>query len=81
MTSISSIDDRRRRDLSWTSITSSAPVAVFAGNDCADVPIGDCACNTLAEEMTPTDTWGTDFLTEPLDTRTGDTFRFMASER
>ncbi len=30
--------------------------------------------------MTPTDTWGTDFLTEPLATRSGDTFRFMASE-
>ena len=30
--------------------------------------------------MTPTDAWGTQFLTEPLATRTGDTFRFMASE-
>ncbi len=67
-------------DLSGTSITSSAPVAVFAGNDCADVPVSDFACNTLAEEMTPTDTWGTGFYTEPLATRSGDTFRFMASE-
>ena len=67
-------------DLSGTSITSSAPVAVFAGNDCADVPIGDYACNTLAEEMTPTDTWGTGFYTEPLATRSGDTFRVMASQ-
>jgi hypothetical protein len=67
-------------DLSGTSITSNAPVAVFAGNDCADVPPQDQACNTLAEEMTPTDTWGNDFLTEPLATRSGDTFRFMASK-
>ena len=67
-------------DLSGTSITSSAPVAVFGGNDCADVPVNDVACNTLAEEMTPTDTWGTGFYTEPLATRSGDTFRFMASE-
>ncbi len=66
-------------DLSGTTITSNNPVAVFAGNDCADVPTSDTACNTLAEEMTPTDTWGTDFLTEPFATRSGDTFRVMAS--
>ena len=72
------IDDNDT-DLSGTSITSSAPVAVMAGNSCADVPVGYSACNTLAEEMTPIDTWGTDFLTEPLATRSGDTFRFMAS--
>jgi hypothetical protein len=67
-------------DISGTLITSSAPVAVFAGNNCADVPQSAFYCNTLAEEMTPTDTWGTDFLTEPLATRSGDTFRFMASK-
>jgi IgGFc binding protein/Bacterial Ig-like domain (group 1) len=72
--------DEAGGDLSGTAITSSSPVAVFAGNDCADVPPTDSACNTLTEEMTPTDTWGTDFLTEPLATRSGDTFRFMASE-
>ena len=67
-------------NLSGTTITSNSPVAVFAGDDCARVPVTDVACNTLAEEMTPTDTWGTDFLTEPLATRSGDTFRVMASE-
>jgi hypothetical protein len=67
-------------DLSGTTITSSQPVAVFAGNDCAYVPPTDQACNTLAEEMTPVNTWGTDFLTEPLATRSGDTFRVMASK-
>ena len=72
--------DEDGTDLSGSSITSSAPVAVMAGNGCADVPIGYYVCNTLAEEMTPVNTWGTDFLTEPLATRTGDTFRFMASE-
>jgi IgGFc binding protein len=67
-------------DLSGSTITSNNPVAVFAGDDCARVPPTDIACNTLAEEMTPTDTWGTDFLTEPLASRSGDTFRIMASE-
>jgi hypothetical protein len=72
--------DETGGDLSGTSVTSSAPVAVMAGNSCADVPPQNVACNTLAEEMTPTDTWGNDFLTEPLATRSGDTFRFMASK-
>jgi hypothetical protein len=67
-------------DLSGSTITSNEPVAVFAGNNCADVPADVGYCNTLAEEMTPTDTWGSDFLTEPLATRSGDTFRVMASE-
>ena len=66
-------------DLSGTTITSTQPVGVFAGTLRGRSPT-DYACNTLAEEMTPTDAWGTQFLTEPLATRTGDTFRFMASE-
>lgn len=74
------LGDSGTGDLSGTSISSTNPVAVFAGNGCADVPPQDVACNTLTEEMTPTVTWGTDFLTEPLATRSGDTFRFMASE-
>ena len=53
---------------------------MFVGNDCADVPPGDAAGNTLAEEIIHPDAWGTEFLTEPLATRSGDTFRFMASE-
>jgi IgGFc binding protein len=67
-------------DLSGTTIASNNPVAVFAGNGCADVPPSQVACNTVTEEMTPTQAWGTDFLTEPLATRSGDTFRFMASQ-
>ena len=74
------LGDDGNGDLSGTSITSNNPVAVFAGNSCADVPSDQAACNTITEEMTPTQTWGTNFLTEPLATRSGDTFRFMASE-
>ena len=55
-------------------------MTVFAGDDRARVPVTDVACNTLAEEMTPTDTWGTDFLTESLATHRVDTFRVTASE-
>jgi hypothetical protein len=67
-------------DLTGTQITSSQPVAVFGGSNCADVPAGYTACNTLTEELTPVTAWGTSFITEPLATRSGDTFRFLASE-
>jgi IgGFc binding protein/Bacterial Ig-like domain (group 1) len=67
-------------DLTGTDITSDQPVAVFGGNNCADVPPGYVACNTLTEELTPVTAWGTSFVTEPLATRSADTFRFLASE-
>jgi hypothetical protein len=66
-------------DLAGTTVTSNLPVAVFAGSNCGDVPVGAADCNTLAEEMMPTNIWGTDFLTYPFATRSGDTFRIMAS--
>ena len=67
-------------DLTGTTITSSAPVSVLSGSQCANIPSGDYdACNYVSEEVPPTDEWGTDFVTEPLATRTlGDTFRVLA---
>ena len=67
-------------DLTGTTITSSAPVSVLSGAQCANIPNGDySACNYISEEVPPTDEWGTDFVTEPLATRTqGDTFRVLA---
>ena len=66
-------------DLTGSAISADHPIAVFAGSNCADVPTGSSACNTLTEEMTPTSAWGQSFITEPLATRSGDTFRFLAS--
>jgi gliding motility-associated-like protein len=55
--------------------------AVFSGNECARVPDGNfCCCNTLDEEMMPIKTWGTQYITIPLKTRTGDKFRITASQ-
>jgi hypothetical protein len=67
-------------DLTGTQITSTAPVAVLAGAQCANIPSGAYSyCNYIAEEMPPTNEWGKDFVTEPLATRTrGDTFRVLA---
>ncbi len=63
-----------------TIVTSDKPIAVFGGNQCADIPVGVAACDHVVEEMTPTTAWGKSFVTEPLATRTaGDTFRYLAS--
>ena len=69
-------------DLSGTYISSSAPVSVLAGAECANIPsLSYEYCNYIAEQMPPTTEWGTEFLTEPLATRTkGDTFRILASQ-
>jgi hypothetical protein len=62
------------QDLTGTHISSSAPVSVLAGAQCADIPSLEYeACNYVAEQMPPT--------TESLATRTnGDTFRVLASQ-
>ena len=67
-------------DLTGTIISSTAPVSVLSGAECADIPSGAYfACNYVAEQLPPTQEWGTDFVTEPLATRTlGDTFRVLA---
>ena len=72
----------RGLDLTGSKITSTAPVSVLAGSQCADIPSGAYfACNYVAEQMPPTNEWGTDFVTEPLAVRTkGDTFRVLASQ-
>lgn len=68
-------------DLSGTSITSDKPIAVFGGHQCANIPPGALACDFIVEQLTPTNTWGKNFVTVPLKTRlNGDTFRFIASE-
>ncbi|MAS54435.1 MAG: hypothetical protein CMJ44_07395 [Pimelobacter sp.] len=68
-------------NLSGTSIVATAPVAVFAGNKCTNIPgtasVG--ACDHVVEQLFPESTWGTNFLSSPLATRTGgDTFRMIA---
>ena len=67
-------------DLTGTIITSTSPVAVFSGHQCANVPNGSTvACDHLIEQTPPASTWGQSFVTMPLATRTGgDTFRFLA---
>lgn len=67
-------------DLSGSLISSTAPIAVFGGHQCANIPSGAVACDHIVEQLPPTTTWGKAFVTMPLATRTlGDTFRVLAS--
>ena len=68
-------------DVTGTTILSTKPVAVFGGHQCANIPVGFVACDHIVEQLPPEDSWGRNFLTVPLGTRTGaDTFRVIASD-
>lgn len=57
------------RDLSGAHIQTSAPVAVFAGHQCAQYPADLNACDHLEEQLIPTQAWGKQFALVPLLTR------------
>lgn len=66
-------------DLSGTRVTSTRAVSLLGGNTAARVPVGRGFADHLIEQLPPTETWGSRFLTKPLATRIGgDTFRFLA---
>ena len=46
-------------DLTGTVVQADAPVAVFAGHRCTDVPFDSAACDHLEEMALPTGIWGT----------------------
>lgn len=59
-------------DLTGTVVTSSAPVAVYAGHDCALVPYNRYACDHLEEQVPPVETLGQRYVVtraEPADRR------------
>lgn len=67
-------------DLSGSIITSDKPIAVYGSHQCANIPPGSVYCDYIVEQLTPTTTWGKNFVSMPLATRPGgDTFRLLAS--
>ncbi len=72
--------DNNPDDLTGTKITSSAPINVFGGQECANVPNNSyVACDHLVQDLPPESAWGNSFLTVPLATRTGgDTLQLVA---
>lgn len=49
-------------DLTGSRVTASAPVAVFAGHDCALVPFDRYACDHVEEQIPPVDTLGVRYV-------------------
>ena len=73
-------------DLTGSLITATAasgpcrPFAVFSGSMCANVPVTCPACDHLFEQVAPTITWGTQFLTVPVGGATTHTYRITADQ-
>ena len=63
-----------KNDLTGTVIQATAPVALFAGHECARVPEGVGACNQLHEQVPPLDQWGSRVLAVPFQKRTATQF-------
>jgi hypothetical protein len=69
-------------DLTGTLITSTAPIALFSGSACTDIPNSSySACDYVVEQIPATAAWGQNFLAVPLATRkNGDLFRVLARD-
>ena len=55
------------------------PFAVFSGNQCVNIPPSISACDHIVEQLFPVRSWRRTFVTVPLQTRNGDTYRILAS--
>ena len=67
-------------DITGTRITSSKPLSVFSGSECANVPQGIGACDHLVEQVPPTVTWGLKFLVASLEGRySGERIRVLSA--
>ncbi len=67
-------------DVSGTLISSDKKVAVYGGNQCVNVPTGFGFCDIIVEQIPPINTLGKSFVALPLATRSGSTFRVIASQ-
>jgi hypothetical protein len=57
------------QDLTGTLIEATAPVAVFTGHDCTQMPDGRPACDHLEEQLFPNETWGRRYAVSQLRDR------------
>ncbi|XP_064388398.1 IgGFc-binding protein-like [Halichondria panicea] len=67
-------------DLTGTRITSSKPLSVFSGSDCAYIPRSINYCDHLVEQVPPTVTWGSKFFVASLEGRSsGECIRVLSA--
>ena len=64
-----------------TRISADKPIAVLAGNNCGEVPVGTSFANFLVEQLPPVSAWGTSFSILPFSGRTaGDELTLLGSQ-
>lgn len=56
-------------DVTGTVVESSAPVAVFGGHSCTNLPFSLAACDHIEQQLFPTATWGRNYIAAPLKVR------------
>lgn len=69
-------------DLTGSRITSTAPVSVFSGNQCSNIPNGAFACDHLVEQMPSVDQLSARYVLgkTPRTGTAGDVYRVVATE-
>ena len=60
-------------------IISDKPLAFFSGHECGNMPFDLQFCDHMVEQIPPTSTWGTEFYTASLMTRSLDRFQALSS--
>lgn len=69
-----------RSDLTGAHYASNKPISVFSGHPCTFVPSSRTFCDPLIEQVPPTVTWGTSFLSKFFEGRTsGELYRVLAA--
>lgn len=69
-------------DFTGTEVQSDHPVVVFAGSEATTVPLNTAYADHLEQQLTPTDTWGSDYIIAKFRPRGNepDVFRVLALE-
>ena len=68
-------------DLSGSRVTSSKPITLISGHECGSIPSDKNFCDHMSEQIPPTVTWGTQFLTAPIRGRSRfDIFKVIAAQ-
>ena len=69
-------------DVTGAVIHATQPVSVFAGHECAAVPVGNLYCDHLEQQLMPTDTWGSEFILAKFSPRGSepDVFRVLSAQ-
>ena len=66
-------------DLTGSKLEADKPIAFFSGSLSTTVPNSQCCWDHLFEQIPPVESWGREYYTVPLKTRTKDRFRILAS--